>query len=329
MRLLRAELRKLRRPLTLWVLGLGTLLSVVLAWGGLTNDHDYLASPGYRAPAPVSCADLGLPGGPDCARQLAVYQRVATAGVKNDIATTLRAIRRSAVLDVYIEQPLGAGAMAGGLMASLPGLALIALLAAGHAGGEWTGRTLKTVLAVEGRRWRFLMAKALSLWLASVLLLALAWAALAAATPVWRAAFPLPVHHPSLQEQWAHTWPVLWHAVLTLAVFSALAVTAAVLTRSVVGTLTATVGTILAALIAAGFRTVSDWSPATWVSAWTRFPAQANVVTSFWARVSGQPTRAGLQQPHLGWAAALLCLTGFTAACWTISVVWLRRTDIA
>lgn len=48
------------------------------------------------------------------------------------------------------------------------------------------------------------------------------------------------------------------------------AVTASVVTRSVIGTLTATIGVVVAALVAAGFPAARDWSPATWVSAWTR-----------------------------------------------------------
>lgn len=62
--------------------------------------------------------------------------------------------------------PLAAGAEAAGLMASLPGALALALLAGAHIGGEWSGRTMKNLLTQEGRRWRVLAAKLVSLWLA-------------------------------------------------------------------------------------------------------------------------------------------------------------------
>ena len=42
--------------------------------------------------------------------------------------------------------PVAAGAEPAGLMASLPGALAIALLAGGHIGGEWSGRTMKNLL---------------------------------------------------------------------------------------------------------------------------------------------------------------------------------------
>ena len=44
-------------------------------------------------------------------------------------------------------------------MASLPGALALALLAGAHIGGEWSGRTMKNLLAQQGRRWRVLAAK--------------------------------------------------------------------------------------------------------------------------------------------------------------------------
>jgi hypothetical protein len=161
--------------------------------------------------------------------------------------------------------------MAAGLMASLPGLALVAVLAAGHVGGEWNGRTLTTVMTAEGRRWRLLAAKVVSVWLAALATLAVMFATLAAASPVWRSVFPLPVHHPTATEQWSRSWPILAHGMVTLAVFTLLAVTPAVLTKSIVGTLTLTLGAVIVGLATAGFPTATDWTLGTWVASWTRF----------------------------------------------------------
>ena len=107
-------------------------------------------------------------------------------------------------------------------MASLPGALLILLLAAGHVANEWNGRTMKTVLTQEGRRWRVLAAKAASLWLAAMAIVAVDWIALALLSPILKAAYPL--GHPGL------SWSAAWWAVaadatrapLVIAVFATL-----------------------------------------------------------------------------------------------------------
>jgi ABC-type transport system involved in multi-copper enzyme maturation permease subunit len=76
-------------------------------------------------------------------------------------------------------------------MASLPGALLILLLAAGHVGGEWNDRTIKVLLCQEGRRWRVLAAKLVSLWFVAIATLILDWVALAAISPILKASFPL------------------------------------------------------------------------------------------------------------------------------------------
>src|ERR1700730_9253835 len=124
MRLLRAELGKLNRPL-LWGLTVAAMLfCVLLAVGGSAN-----ASGRTRPCTGVDCT---------VGRMMALTVEVHTAEQ----------------LD-----PVAAGAEAAGLMASLPGALVIALLAGGHVGGEWSGRTLKNVLTQCGHRWRVLAAK--------------------------------------------------------------------------------------------------------------------------------------------------------------------------
>lgn len=328
MLLLRAELRKLRRPLTVWVLGLGIGLTVLLAWGGLQNTRMDLGSPSYRQPDPVSCADLGLPAGPGCERRIREFGQDTAASAAKEAARSLAEAHQAAAQDVYVEQPVSAAGMAAGLAASFPGLALVALLAAGHVGGEWSGRTLKTVLVVEGRRWRLLVAKAVSLWIVAVGLLTAMWAALAATSPIWRAAFALPVPDPSLREQWDLAAPLLARALAVLAVFALLAVAAATVTRSVVGTLSVTIGVTVAGLVTTAFSAISNWTLGAWIAAWMRFPAQANVVTSFWSRLEGEPSKDARQVPNLAPISALLCLAAFAAGCWLVGHSRFRCQDV-
>src|SRR5215470_11629049 len=138
MRLIRAELRKLGRPLTWGVAGAAAVFCVLLAVGGAHNAALEGSSPVGHLP---SCAELGIPAGPQCTRATARERaRVAQASAQPaQVAAQLN--------------PLAAGAEAAGLMASLPGALALALLAGAHAGGEWSGRTLKNLLTQQGWRW--------------------------------------------------------------------------------------------------------------------------------------------------------------------------------
>jgi hypothetical protein len=65
-RLLRAELVKLRRPLLWWtVLALFALVGLI-GWGGVRAAVDWYANNQPLAEHPPSCADLGLREGPEC-----------------------------------------------------------------------------------------------------------------------------------------------------------------------------------------------------------------------------------------------------------------------
>jgi hypothetical protein len=169
MRLLHAELIKLARPLTWGVAAAAALFCVLLAVGGAHNAALEGGAPAVHIP---SCAELGIPAGPRCARAEALQRaRVNQASAEPaQVAAQLN--------------PLAAGAEAAGLMASLPGALALALLAGAHIGGEWSGRTMKNLLAQQGRRWRVLAAKLVSLWLAGIGLIAVCWVALAATGPV-------------------------------------------------------------------------------------------------------------------------------------------------
>jgi hypothetical protein len=287
MRLIRAELRKLGRPLTWGVAGAAAVFCVLLAVGGAHNAALESGTPVGRLP---SCAELGIPAGPQCTRAKAMERaRVAQAsGQAAHVAAQLN--------------PLAAGAEAAGLMASLPGALALALLAGAHIGGEWSGRTMKNLLTQQGRRWRVLAAKLVSLWLAGAGLIAVCWLALAAAGPVLIHADHLPAAHESAAHALSLAGSQVARALLVLAVFAAIGLLAAVLTRGTIGT------------------------PATWVQNWMGFPVgQASITslpTNFWSRFISAAATPG-QLP------GLLGLAGLLAACWAAATVLFRRQDIS
>jgi len=221
--------------------------------------------------------------------------------------------------------PLAAGAEAAGLMASLPGALALALLAGAHIGGEWSGRTMKNLLAQQGRRWRVLAAKLVSLWLAGIGLIAVCWVALAAAGPV----LVRVDHLPAPREPAAHALSLAGsqaaRALLVLAAFAGIGLLAAVATRGTIGTTAATAGAVIAMLIATSLPALGRWTPATWVQAWMGFPAgQASVTslpTNFWSRFIS----AGGAPGHV---AGLVGVAGLLAVCLAAAAALFRGQDI-
>jgi len=275
MRLLRAELDKLRRPLTWAVAGAAIVFCVLLAAGGAHNA-------------------VGSAGAATVARQLS---------------------------------PAAAGAEAAGLLASLPGALAIALLAGGHLGGEWSGRTMKNLLTQQGRRWAVLAAKLASLWLAGVALLAACWLALAAAGPVLSRLEHLPAAHQPVSQALSLALSQLGRALLVLAMFAAIGMLSAALTRNTIGTMATTAGVFIGMLLAASWPGVGRWSPATWVQSWMRFPAGLSSVTSlptnFWSRFI---SASGGAPGQLAGLAGLLVLL---AVCLAVTVRIFSRADVS
>jgi ABC-type transport system involved in multi-copper enzyme maturation permease subunit len=276
-RLLRAEVRKLNRPLFWGVAIASAMFCVLLSLGGASNAQQEARATPDRL---QSCVEMRLPEGPACVRAQAV-QRVSAAHFRND--RTSGAARVAAQLN-----PVAAGAEAAGLMASLPGALMLALLAGGHVGGEWSGRTLKNLLTQHGRRREVLGTKFLSLWFAGVGLTAVCWAALAIAGPIITRADHLPNSHESFVEAAKWAGSQTGRAVLVLAVFAAVAMLAAALTRNTIGTMASTAGAFVAMLVLAGFPQFGQWTPATWVQGWMGFSAGQGSITSlpnnFWSR---------------------------------------------
>ncbi|MGN6172955.1 MAG: ABC transporter permease subunit [Streptosporangiaceae bacterium] len=311
MRLLHAELIKLGRPLTWGVAAAAALFCVLLAVGGAHNAALEGGAPARHIP---SCAELEIPAGPRCARAEALERaRVNQASAEPaQVAAQLN--------------PLAAGAEAAGLMASLPGALALALLAGAHIGGEWSGRTMKNLLAQQGRRWRVLAAKLVSLWLAGVGLIVVCWAALAAAGPVLVRVDHLPATHASAAHALSLAGSQAARALLVLAAFAGIGLLAAVATRGTIGTTAATAGAVIAMLIATSLPALGRWAPATWVQAWMGFPAgQASVTslpTNFWSRFIS----AGGAPGHV---AGLVGVAGLLAACLAAAAALFRRQDIS
>lgn len=315
MRLLRAELRKLNRPLLYGVTVAVALFCVLLAAGGASNARQ--AAQDAAQPIP-SCSELGVQEGPPC------------VAVQNNMRVRLVALRmRRLAIETQTAAQLGpaaAGAEAAGLMASLPGLLAIALLAGGHIGGEWSGRTLKSVLIQCGHRWRLLVAKLMSLWLAGAGLIAVCWAALAVAGPLLLRADHLPDAHASMADALARAGAQTGRALLVLGVFAAVGLLGAVLTRSAIGTMAATAGVFVTMLALAALPATGRWTPATWVQGWMGFAAGQDSITAlpdnFWSRFIPAAGSAP------GRVFGLTGLVSMLVVCVVASVVVFRRTDV-
>ena len=312
MRLLRAELTKLNRPLTWSVAGAAALFCVLLAIGGTANSTNDARS---RVGPVASCTELGIPAGPACARARAAQQ------------SRIRAIDAGPASVAAQLNPVAAGAEAAGLMASLPGALALALLAGGHLGGEWSGRTMKNLLTQHGSRWQVLAAKLVSLWLAGIGLIAACWVALAVAGPVISRLDHLPDPHESLRHALTLASSQVARSLLVLAVFAVIGLLAAVATRNTIGTMATTAAAFVAMLVAASLPGIGRWTPATWVQGWMGFQAGLASITAlptnFWSRF----INAGGSPP-----GHLLGLTGLGAlllACAAGAAVAFQRADVS
>ena len=302
MRLLVAELAKLVRPVTFGVAGAAAVFCVLLAAGGAHNAE--VNTQGAPAHVP-SCAALQAAPGPSCARAQARVRarlRQIDAGPRQ-VAGQLT--------------PAAAGAEAAGLVASLPGALAMALLSGAHVGGEWSGRTMKSLLTQHGRRWQVLAAKLASLWLAGVGLMAACWAALAVAGPVLTRLNHLPDPRQTAGQGLGLAGSQAARALLVLAAFAVIGLLAAVITRGTIGTTATVAGVVIAMLAVASLPAAGRWTPATWVQGWMGFPAGLASITAlptnFWSRFIGA---GGAPPAHLYGLTGLaaLIIAGFAVA---------------
>jgi ABC-2 family transporter protein len=260
--LLKAEVRKLIRPLV-W----GSALAIVafcllLTWAAARNARAAVASPKI----PDICA------------------RAATAQCRQVIAHAHAAARAAAAATGQLAQPGEIGHVAAGMLASLPGLLLIAMIAGGHWGGEWGSRTIRQLLCREGRRGRVLAAKWLSTWAAGVATLLACWLVLAAAAPAITAAARLPAAHSGLWAGLGSSASAAGHAIVVLGLFAAVGTAAGTIGKGQLATMALTAGSMLLALLVAGIAGIGGLSPATYVQAWMGFGPAGYLPTNFWTR---------------------------------------------
>ena len=252
---------------------------------------------------------------------------LAIGGASNTNKNQRSAARPESTLQVAAQlHPLGAGAEAAGLMASMPGALALALMAGGHVGGEWSGRTMKQLLTQEGRRTRVIAAKLISLWVAGIGMIAVSWIALAIAGPVISHAASLPPNAMSATDALEWSASQSGRALLVVAVFASIGLLAAVLTRNTIGTMAGAAGAVLAMLVAASLPSLGSATPATWVQGWMGFAAGTRSISTlpnnFWSRFIDS---SGAAPGHAAGGFALVVLVGVCVA--TAALIF-RRTDV-
>ncbi len=296
--LLIAELRKLIRPLV-WGTGLViTGFCLLITWGGANNARGALASP--RVP------DV-------CARAVTPQCRQVVAHA-HDVART------AAAATSLLAQPGEIGHVAAGMLASVPGLLLIALIAGGHWGGEWGSRTIRALLARQGRRTWVLAAKWLTIWAAAVATLLCCWLVLAVAAPLIVAGAGLPAAHASTWAGLGSSASAAGRAVIVLGMFAAVGTAAGAIARGQLATTAITAGSMLLALLISGIASVGWLSPASFVQDWMGFDAAGYLPTNFWSRfVSG-----GQQPGELAGLAGIVV----TAAGAAVIARWRFSADV-
>jgi ABC-type transport system involved in multi-copper enzyme maturation permease subunit len=315
-RLLRAELRKLRRPLTTWTaVALLGILGLV-AWGMAKSAADE-----FRHGGPQGQFEVG----PSC-DQVPADQRQECEQTRQQVQQEVAAERQRELRDIpkrlAPSSPIGVGALAAGMLATFPGAVALLLLAAGHVGNEWSGRTIKQVLVQEGRRWRVLAAKAASLWLAGVALLLVLWAGLALLAVALRAAYPVGQAHLGAAEAWRLAGPQAGRALLVLAGFVALGVLAAAITRNTLGAFFLAFAVVIVSLILSGWTAVTRLTLPYWVTGWMGFPRGTTAPLYLWRDVF--PDKV----PHPSHLAGLYGLAGLTVVALGLALVRLLRSDV-
>ena len=219
-----------------------------------------------------------------------ICARAATGPCEQVIAHAHAAAKAAAAATWQLAQPGHIGQVAAGMLASLPGLLVIAMIAGGHWGGEWGSKTLRQLLCREGRRGRVVTAKWLSIWAGGVASLLACWLVLAAAGPVITAAAGLRAAHTALWAGLGSSASAAGHAVVVLGVFAAVGTAAGTIGKGQLATTAVTAGSMLLALLVAGIADIGRFSPATSVQAWMSFGPAGYLPTNFWSRFlsSGQ-----------------------------------------
>jgi ABC-type transport system involved in multi-copper enzyme maturation permease subunit len=352
-RLLGAELRKLRRPLVVWTAFAVVAIVALHAWGIQRNARSMLSGANFGGGPIPTCQQMGLAdGSAQCQQVQDQNRRVFCASQNLDLGpqcdqaiAQADAEGRRAFQDFLrqeaaqarevraLQSPLGVGFLAGGMMASLVGAVAMLLLAGGHIGNEWSGRTIKQVFVQEGQRWRVVLAKFLSLWIIGVFLLIVLWAALAALAPVFAAAYHLSVPPvPATKTLWL-SLHVVWRALLVLAAFAALGTLTAAVTRNTLGAFFLGFAFVIASQLLAGYKVIGRWTLAQHVAGWMGFHPSDLVLNHLWRDDFSQVERGSgfflrVNPWYPSHVVGLIGLLATIALC--LAVAWLRieRSDV-
>jgi ABC-type transport system involved in multi-copper enzyme maturation permease subunit len=314
----------LRRPLVLWSMLAAAALAVALGGGSeayanlqvriLARDLERYEDPALR---PGHCAASNLAEGPECDALL----RGQVQALRDDLA----AIQRRYRLARAAGDPVAAGGVAAGLAASVTGLAMLMVVAAGHVAGEWTQGTVKVILANDPRRTRFVLAKFAGVFATGLGLILATWAGLLAAGPLFRRMYPFLPPLPRGFSAWSYTGSQIGRAAVVLAAFAALATLAAVVARNLLGTLGVASG-LAGLLLGAGVSPVAaKASLGYWVASWMRFRPAGFLLDHVWPEgfplLSPKPVRA---VPWIGF----LGLTATILASLLLAALRMRAADV-
>jgi ABC-type transport system involved in multi-copper enzyme maturation permease subunit len=203
------------------------------------------------------------------------------------------AARAAASATSLLAQPGEIGHVAAGMLASVPGLLLIALVAGGHWGGEWGSKTIRQLLSRQGRRSWVLTAKWLTIWAAGVATMTCCWLILVVAGPVIAAAAGLPAAHVSLWAGLGSSASAIGRAAVVLGLFAAVGTAAGAVARGQLATTAITAGSMLLTLLLAGIASIGRYSPASFVQAWMGFDTGGYLPTNFWSRFIGSGPQPG------------------------------------
>ncbi len=322
-RTVRSDALKLRRPLLFAVSALVVLVTVVVTWQHVRSvegvagyvTHPLPAAMTTPEPYPTTCAELGLPADADCAGALAAAKTNAFAN--HDAYASIGDRVHDARL---LETPVGSGAAAAGMLASVPGFLFVLIVAAAHTGGEWSDRTLTPALIAGRSRLRFLLAKTLSTWATSVAVLLATWLVLALTSPVLRSVAALPSSDGAATP--ADAVGFVGRAVLVLLAFSVILTAGAVLVRGALGTFALGLGILVVFAVLASVATTARWNLFFWVTgaAGLRDPTLSGVAYWLTEFPRGVVAPTGV--------AGVLGLTCFAVVLGGISAATFHRSDI-
>lgn len=308
MRILWAELMRLRRPAFLATICFVPLLSVLFVTVFLEaasrnlsiaqEELDFLNT----GPTAEVCEYVynGTPR--SCEEALRERRSVSQAWILE--------LRRNYVLRGAIGDPLGAGGIAAGFIASTPGALMLAALAGAHIAGEWSEGTAAPRFARDGRRSAFVLGKFFSLVAAALLALGLVWAALLVAGPVLVRATSMPPPEVGFEPQ-AYLISQLPRSIIVIAFFSAVATAIAVAARRPLLTLVVMAGVLVVASASALSRGAA-WAPASWVASVMGFRPSGMLADHVWAD-RGQSTDWRVASIALSLATALLVLVAMAS----------------